>query len=293
MLSVESIKQHLKKLHDDAEKNDDPEQMKKLNALLKPYRGPDELVSSTDIAARIKASDDEESWLTGFPSVDKLLRGFRPGQLVVVTAATKSGKTSWCVQVTDQMAAANPLWLPFEESADELVRKFIESGQSVPHFVTPSQMRGDAVAWVEMKIVEAVAKFNTRVVFIDHLHFMIRRSHNLSAEVGFVVRELKTIAKRWNVVIVLIAHLRKTDVEQEPDLDDLRDSSFIAQDADTVIILWREHKRVKGSMVITNNVNLSIQANRRFGVTGNIQLVYDNGLFREQSWRTDDIFDSI
>ena len=74
-----------------------------------------------------------------------------------------------------------------------------------------------------------------------------------------------------------------------PDLEDLRDSSFIAQEADTVLMLWRETKRENGEVKITNNVNLSVQANRRTGKTGNVKMVYSDGHFNEQAWQDEDL----
>jgi replicative DNA helicase len=81
----------------------------------------------------------------------------------------------------------------------------------------------------------------------------------------------------------IIAHLKKTRLDTAPDLEDLRDSSFIAQESDTVIMLWRESKRERGEVTITNNVTLSVQANRRTGKTGNVQMVFKEGKFYEQA----------
>jgi replicative DNA helicase len=97
------------------------------------------------------------------------------------------------------------------------------------------------------------------------------------------MRALKTMAKKWNIVIFLIAHLKKTRLDTAPDLEDLRDSSFIAQESDTVIILWREATRGRGEVVITDNVTVSVQANRRTGKTGNVKMVFKDGHFYEQA----------
>ena len=121
-------------------------------------------------------------------------------------------------------------------------------------------------------------------MFVDHLHFIVDFGDNMSVQIGKTMRELKRIAKTWDIVIVLIAHLKKTKVDEQPDLEDLRDSSFIAQEADTVIMLWRQTERQNGQVVITNNVNISVQANRRTGKTGNVKMVFDKGKFLEQDW---------
>lgn len=257
----------------------------RLEAALKDYRGEDKLISSFDVAERIRSAPEEKKMLTGIKGLDDILKGFRLKQLVVMAAATKSGKTSFCIELTSRMKAENPMWLPFEEGADELVQKFLERGEEPPLFYTPERMTGNTLAWVEKKIIEAKAKFGTSVIFIDHLHFIVPFSAERSdLRIGETMRELKRIAKDWNVTIVLIAHLKKTKMEMRPNLEDLRDSSFIAQEADTVIMLWRETKMVEGDVEITNNVNVSVQANRRTGKTGNVKMVYSGGRFLEEDW---------
>jgi replicative DNA helicase len=114
-----------------------------------------------------------------------------------------------------------------------------------------------------------------KVEFIDHLHFIVPFSaERQDLRIGETMRALKQLAEKWNVLIILIAHLKKTRVDRAPDLEDLRDSSFIAQESDTVILLWRESIRTGREVVITNNVTVSVQANRRTGKTGNVKMVF-------------------
>lgn len=182
------------------------------------------------------------------------------------------------------MKEQNPLWLPFEEGAMEIVQKFMDRNEMPPLFYTPEHVIGNTLTWVEKKIIEGRAKYGSKIIFIDHLHFIVDFGENMSIQIGRTMRELKRMAKAWDVTIFLIAHLKKTKMDTQPDLEDLRDSSFIAQEADTVIMLWRQTERVEGQIMITNNTNLSVQANRRTGKTGNIKLVFENGKFIEKAW---------
>lgn len=249
------------------------------------YCGEDKLISSADILAELEQENEETFYQTGFTDFDRIVKGFWPQQLVVISAATGSGKTSFCIDLTARWKQYNPVWLPFEESARELVRKFKERGEAPPHFYTPSSMIGDNLLWVEKKIIEGIAKYDSKVVFIDHLHYLVPIGENMSQQIGFTMRALKQMAKRWNIVIFLIAHLKKTRTDSQPTKDDLRDSSFIAQEADTVILLWREEYTEHDQVVITNNVNVSVQKTRRTGSTGNVKMRYENGKFIEEDWR--------
>jgi replicative DNA helicase len=252
--------------------------------IARQYDGEDKVVSSLDIAERLKNAPPEDFIPSGYLGLDSILKGFLKGQLVVISAATKSGKTSFCIELTSHMKDRNPLWLPFEEGAPELIQKFLDRGESPPLFFTPDRMTGNTIAWVEKKVIESKAKYNTKVIFIDHLHFIVDFGENMSVQIGRTMRELKRIARTLDVCIFLIAHLKKTKMDTQPDLEDLRDSSFIAQEADTVIMLWRQMKKEKGEVIITNNVNVSVQANRRTGKTGNVKFVFEDGKFKEEMW---------
>ena len=43
-----------------------------------------------------------------------------------------------------------------------------------------------------------------------------------------------------------------------------------------------------GQVVITDNVNVSVQANRRYGKTGNVKMIYKDGIFSEHEWKQED-----
>jgi replicative DNA helicase len=261
------------------------ESLARLKEIAKTYEGEDEVVTTEKIIEKLKNEPEEFKFFSGIKGLDDILKGFRLNQVVVISAATKSGKTSLCVDMTTKMAELHPLWFPFEESAEELVRKFIDRNETPPYFCTPSSIKGNTMLWIEKKIIESIAKYGTKVVFIDHLHFIVPFSEQRQdLRIGEAMRDLKSMAKKWNVTIFLIAHMKKTRVDAAPSLEDLRDSSFVAQEADTVLMLWREHKRGKKEIQITNNSVLSVQANRRTGTTGNVRLTFEAGHFVEKAW---------
>lgn len=267
-------------------KSKDLEAKVRLEEALKNYSGEDRLVSSFEILENIKTEPEEIKYLSNIDGLDSILGGFRENQLIVLAGATKHGKSQFAIELTCNMEETKPVWFPFEESATELVRKFHDRGQNPPLFYSPLTMTGNTTTWIEKRVLEGKIKYNSRLFFIDHLHFIVPfSSDRLDTRIGQTMRDLKSIAKRNNITIVLIAHLKKTDMQVSPTLEDLRDSSFIAQEADTVMMLWRETKREKGEIVITNNATLSVQANRRTGTTGNVKLVFADGRYKEVDWK--------
>lgn len=117
------------------------EQMARLKEIALKYRGEDQIISFDEVAENVKKDPDEFKIFTGWEKLDGIIGGFRSQQLVVVSALTKSGKTSFLMDMTSRMKDHNVLWLPYEESAEELVRKFVERGEAPPHGFTPSRMR--------------------------------------------------------------------------------------------------------------------------------------------------------
>lgn len=280
---ITKLGQEIKQTKQDAY---DAEVLARLKEVASVYQGEDRVITSEELVEEIKQRPPERKMMSGWNGLDNILNGFRENQLVVIAAPTKNGKTSFCMDLTCRMKEESPLWFPFEEGADELVVKFMDRGEKPPLFCVPLKNAKSDLEWIEQKIIESIVKYNTKIVFIDHLHFVVPfSSERQDLKIGETMRALKSMAKRWGVCIFLIAHLKKTRLDTNPDLEDLRDSSFIAQEADTVMMLWRKATKSRdGEVEVTNMVNLSVQANRRTGKTGNVKLLFEDGHFKEFDW---------
>lgn len=291
---IRSLDKEIKEVQNSAEKE---AMLIRLQQVAKIYSGDDKVISSLDIAEDLAKNPPPPGIVSGFAGLDAIISGFTPKQLIVLSGITKHGKTSFAMELTIRMKEHNPVWLPFEEPAEELIQKILVRKQEVPLFFTPRRTTDRTVKWCEEKIIESIAKYGSKIVFIDHLGFItphVGEKGNGAEEIGNVMRQLKDIAKTWGVIIVLLAHLSKVRLDKNPNLADLRGSAAIGQEADTVILIWRETKKAKdGQIEVLNNTNISVQANRRTGRTGNVKLVFNNGRFFEQDWQhTEDEVDT-
>jgi len=257
-------------------------QAKRLKELWEKYEGDDKIISSKDLKEEIEAErkKDHLKIYTKIPRLDRIIDGFREGNLVVVSGPTKQGKTTLCQTFTIEFAKQdmNSLWFSYEVPMFEFMEKF---GDNPPLFYLPKQLKGNTMTWLEERIVESIAKFNTKVIFIDHLHYIVdmnAQNQNMSLQIGSVMRTLKKIALKYSIVIFIVAHMKHIKLTSEPDLEDLRDSSFIGQEADIVLMMWRL-KLDNDEM--SNESNLVIRAHRRTGETGKINLIHKNGRFTE------------
>jgi replicative DNA helicase len=152
-------------------------------------------------------------------------------------------------------------------------------------------------------------------VLIDHLGYIDNhgtdgehRRENLAYRIGEVMRALKNVAKKWNVVIVLLCHISQKDEAHPPTLEDIKNSSDILQESDMVVMLWRKNTVSGKVRVYENKTMVSVMANRRTGRNGNIGLAFNTttGMYEEDnSWvaqmeatarqqiKTDNDFNSI
>lgn len=196
----------------------------------------------------------------GFSNFDAIMQGGgRKGELIVVSALPKSGKTSWCQNVSylQGLRGHASLWFSLEMSWEELTEKFMMTDNIYATSKVPGDFpiyysmdnSGINVEKVRERVIEAKKQYAVDVVYIDHLHFLVELEAagkvNTSFLMGDIVRRLKRMAVELNVLVVLIAHTKKVDLSASPDYNSIRDSSFISQEANFVIMLWRERKNTK------------------------------------------------
>lgn len=248
---------------------------------LASYNGPDRVVTSWEMRDLIETAPDNDLVIkdTGFPTVDKYTEGHEGGELVVVAGPTGHGKTLYCQSMTDTLTTFNRtcLWFSYEVTPKHFLKRFHPRD---PLFMLPLVMASTTLKWVEDRIVESILKYKTNVVFIDHLHFLIEieKLNNPSFQLGAIVIKLKQLALNYNIVIFLICHLTKTDPMKEPTENDIRDSSFIAQYADTVLMIYRPPEN---DPLAENNI-LKVRKCRRTGARGKGKLLkWANGRLME------------
>ena len=257
-----------------------PQELINLEKRLSTYEGPDRVVKSTEIQKQLAAQKSPFSFKAKIPTLDAAIEGFEAGELVTMTGPTGHGKTTlaesftWTAFLQD----VRSLWFSYEMT----YRQFLKKLPDELFCYMPLELKGKSLNWLRERIHEAKIKHGARAVFIDHLHFIcdMARMKNPSLEIGTIVRGLKAIALDLNVTIFLIAHLRKVKLTEEPEISDLRDSSFIGQDSDSVLILWRAKDKDTGDYA--NKTVLKVAKARRTGAMGKkVVLTYQNNLLWE------------
>lgn len=226
---------------------------------------------------------------------EAILGGVSPGDLVVIAGQTGHGKTSlaqdWTVSMVRGNKKAKSLWFSYEVLPSHLWKKFQEMGLTREEAVfIPAKHTTGNVAWVEKKIQEGKEKFGIKAVFIDHLGFLMPKtqgilgknmSSNYATFLTQVMRDLKTVALKEEIIIFLPVHMNK--VYQKgggSDINSIKDSSGISQESDLVFLIEREREKGEESRsYFTSLTTITLAKNRKTGMTVVAKFNMLNGRF--------------
>lgn len=206
--------------------------------------------------------------LTGFVDFDRLTKGLRPGQLVILAARPAMGKTALALNIAEYVAVTNKqpaLFFSLEMAKNELLDRLHSSVSGIPlGNLLDGNLDGGDFAAASLKINqgkliidESGGLFNLQIrsrarrikrkhglklIIVDYLQLVRAKSERRFDEVSEVSRSLKALAKELRVPILALSQLSR-DIEsrhdKKPRLSDLRESGQLEQDADLVSFLWR------------------------------------------------------
>lgn len=276
------------------------EELNKLEHRLAEYDGEDKMISSLELAEIIKSEPVPQVINSGIATLDRVLNGFEGGELVVVSGPSGHGKTTLLISITKNMieSGMKSSWFTLENSPRNFIKAMSARGV-LPEFYIPTRNIENHIAWLLERIIEGCVKYNTRVVFIDHLHqiFSIERMKgNVSLELGDIVAQLKQIAIEYGLVIFLVAHCTDNPAgnNAEPTMRNIRDSGMISRLADIVLGVWRVNKKDNLKDLLkekvaeqddTNNDNhygkIRIWKSRREGKWGTLFMTHEDHAFVE------------
>jgi len=215
---------------------------------------------------------------TGYPSLDRLLSGLHPSDLILLASRPGMGKTSFALNILQYVARFNEnavaaifeLEMPYEQ----LVSRLLSSASNVPlqdlrsgrldgmwkQITMASGTLGACKIFIDdtpgVNVMEMRSKCRRlkmeqglSLVVIDYLQLISgaggggrRGSESRQQEISDITRALKIMARELDVPVVLLSQLNRA-VENRPDkrprLSDLRESGAIEQDADIVMFLYR------------------------------------------------------
>lgn len=251
--------------------------------------------------------DEYAGFNTGFSELDKRITGLNRSDLVIIGARPAMGKTSFALNIARNVAVyakKKVLFFSLEMSKEQLAQRVLSTEARVQSTkfrtgnLSPEEWQHIAEASVFLSGVDlyfddtaniTVPEMKARVrkmrdvdcVIIDYLQLMqgTKRTDSRVQEVSEITRSLKLMAKDLKIPVITCSQLSRSTEgrgkSHKPQLSDLRESGSIEQDADIVLMLYREsyYDEEKNETVVTDeNKAQVIVAKNRHGGTGEIDL---------------------
>lgn len=265
-----------------------------------------------DICVNLFAQIEERSksdvipgFHTQFPDLNRFQGGFQPGDLVILAARPSMGKSSLAVNMAQHIAReykTHVAMFSLEMSREQITYRMLSSHSGLQagaiqngrlHSDQWSKLSiamqdvsslslniddtpGQTISSLDEKLSEMKSSQGVGFIMIDYLQLMSGEvGDNRNAELSHISRSLKKMARQYNSPILCLSQLSRaveTRGDKRPIMSDLRDSGAIEQDADQILMLYRdeqynpqtEHKGV---------AELNILKNRN-GPTGLIKLEF-------------------
>ena len=243
---------------------------------------------------------------TGFLDLDYQTAGLQPSDLVLIAARPSMGKTAFVLNIAQYIAFHENLCaaiFSLEMSREQLVNRLfsLESRVDAQKLRTGNLQEsewekliegagiignskliiddtpGISISELRSKCRKYKLEHDLKIVIIDYLQLMTGsgRSESRQQEISEISRSLKALARELNVPVVALSQLSRA-VEQRPDhrpmLSDLRESGAIEQDADVVMLIYRDDYYNKDTEL--KNISEIIVAKQRNGPIGTIQLAW-------------------
>jgi replicative DNA helicase len=243
----------------------------------------------------------------GFYDLDAMTQGFQRSDLIIAAGRPSMGKTSFVLNMARNIAALQKLPVAIyslEMSKLQLVYRLLSSEVEMES----SRLRTGRIAQNEWeKLGHAISVLSQMPIFIDdtpnisvtemrskcrrlqaeqggalglilidYLQLMEGGSDNRVQELSKITRSLKGLARELNAPIIALSQLSRgveSRTNKRPMMSDLRESGSIEQDADLIMMLYREEyyepdtpDRGIAEVIITKHRN---------GPTGTVKLLFE------------------
>ena len=246
--------------------------------------------------------------LSGFYDLDLITQGFQNSDLIIIAGRPSMGKTAFSLAIMlNVIKTINlpVLFFSLEMSKEQLIYRLlsqeaeinsrklrsgslsnqdweqllncIENFSDLPLFIDDTSNL--TIQEIRVKIRNIIFKHSKiGLIIIDYLQLMQNlnsKIENRVQELSEITRLLKNLAREFNVPIIALSQLSRNveaRVSKKPVLSDLRESGSIEQDADLVLMIYRDSYYNESD----SNITEIIVAKHRNGPIGTVSLNFDS-----------------
>ena len=280
-----------------------------------PAQGISELTTEvgTEMLEVMTGNPDAFGVQTGYPSLDHLLIGFQPGQLITIGSRTGVGKTAFALNLALNAAASGSrvLFATLATSGKEIAQRLIcaqamvriddfRSGRISPEEMacineavgelgeldilvadTP-RMNVEHLAGSCRKMAEGATRPLVVVDFLQLMHMEDSKAYrgNRAVEIADIMAELKAIARELGIVMVVLSQLNRPDYGKPDALRprpwQLTGSAAIEQMSDIVMLLDKSETEAEAARDDRPDFGITrvILPKNNSGPNGEVDLMY-------------------
>lgn len=216
------------------------------------------------------ASGEESSTKTGFADLDRKIVGMGAGDMIVVAGRPSMGKTALAMQIATHVSESLPVQIfSLEMGAEQLAMRMAASEARIdlmalrsgrlhdedwirlthaterlhrrPIFI--DDRAGLSVSQIRARARQTKRKHGLGLVVVDYIGLIHGEGNNRVEVVSEISRGMKAMARELGVPVIALSQLsRKVEDrgDKRPMMSDLRESGSIEQDADVILLLYRD-----------------------------------------------------
>lgn len=213
-----------------------------------------------------KREQTERVLWSRLPSLNKLTNGIKRKQLTAIAGRPASGKSALALQVLLGIVESGQkvLFFPLEMSDNEMIDRILIHKRIITNDETSSgKVSGEhldkAVTYLRKLENSGNLKFYEGVRNIESMEEAIRQEKpfaivvdqltqmrsseekfkGIREQFSYMTSNLKSIAMRNNVAVILLCQINRGAEDQKPTLANLKESGSIEEDSDNVILIHR------------------------------------------------------
>ena len=266
-----------------------------------------------------KKKNSDFGFLTSFKDFDSIVQGFQKSDLIIIAGRPSMGKTAFSLNIGKNIVEKYNIPLvifTLEMSRQQILYRFISSESKV----NSNRLKSGKMSLQEIntlaKTMEKISKmpiyiddtpilslldirtkllkiFNektpTGIVIIDYLQLMTlnMKLENRVQEISYITRNLKLMAKEFNIPILLLSQLSRnveSRVNKRPMLSDLRESGCITVKKKSRLYSWNLEKKIKNQKSLFDLKGIKPTYLVIFENDVKIQLTSTHKILSEKGW---------
>lgn len=243
-----------------------------------------------------KPVDPSSRIQTGFPWLDKKLKGIRKGSLCYIGAAPSTGKTAFAINMIakNRMSGKKVLMFSLEMSKSQILDRYFSSTLNIDysHLDTRNLSEEEIQEVVDMasqiqesnnfKIIDdtysiesisaKTAQYHPDLLIVDYVQVIqtSQRFPSRKNEVDHISAELKRIARMNNCAVIALSQVARSS--EAPSMSSLKESGDLEANGDYIILMHRPY--VSDKTEDPHQTFILLDKNK-YGGCGTVELYFD------------------